>query len=55
MGIMKIQIQSHKFQRPNSRAHFILFSEESPYKPKVVKRKDVYKRKAKHKKSIQDD
>lgn len=39
----------HKFQRPNSRAHYMLFAENSPYKPKSVKRKDTYKRKPKHK------
>jgi len=46
---MKIDTKSHKFQRPNSRQHFLLFSEDSPFKPKVVKRKDGYKRTPKHK------
>lgn len=47
MGMMKIKL-THKEQRPNSRAHFLLFAEDSPFKPKSVKRKDTYNRKIKH-------
>jgi len=48
-GIMKIKL-SYKEQRPNVRQHFVLFADDSPYKPKFVKRKDTYKRKPKHSK-----
>jgi len=48
MGMMKINLK-HKDKRPNVRAHFMLFAEDSPFKPKSVKRKDTYKRKPKHK------
>lgn len=48
-GIMKIKL-TYKEQRPNVRQHFVLFAEDSPYKPKCVKRKDTYKRKPKHSK-----
>jgi len=44
---MKIKL-TYKEQRPTSRAHFVLFAEDSPYKPKLVKRKDTYKRQPKH-------
>lgn len=46
---MKIKL-SFKEQRPNSRVHLMLFAENSPFKPKSVKRKDTYKRKPKHSK-----
>ena len=32
-----------------TRAHFVLFSENTPFKPKVVKSKIKYKRQPKHK------
>lgn len=44
---MKIKF-TFKEQRPNVRAHYVLFAEDSPFKPKAVKRKDTYKRKVKH-------
>lgn len=46
---MKKQFFPYKLQRPNSRVHFMLFSNNSPFKQKVVERKDLYKRKPKHK------
>lgn len=45
---MKKEILSFKIQRPKHRAHFVLFAEDSPFKPKAVKRKDLYQRKPKH-------
>lgn len=39
---------TNKLQRPNARAHYLLFAENSPFKPKAVKRKDTYNRKQKH-------
>jgi len=32
-----------------TRAHFVLFAENTPFKPKVVKSKKEYTRKQKHK------
>jgi len=32
-----------------TRAHFVLFSENTPFKPKVVKSKKAFKRNPKHK------
>ena len=37
-------------RRPNTRAHYVLFAEDTPFKPKVVKRKDTYRRNDKHRK-----
>ena len=47
---MKKQLFSFKVERPKSRAHFVLFAENTPFKPKNEKRKDLYKRKPKHSK-----
>jgi len=48
MGIMKKQTISFTIPKVKQRAHFVLFAEDSPFKPKVVKRKDLYQRKPKH-------
>lgn len=48
MGIMKKQTISFKIPQVKHRAHFVLFAENSPFKMKVVKRKDLYQRKPKH-------
>lgn len=48
MGIMNKQVFTFKVGKPKHRAHFVLFAEDSPFKPKVVKRKDLYQRKPKH-------
>ena len=48
MGIMEKEILSFKIPKVKHRAHFVLFAEDSPFKPKVVKRKDLYQRKPKH-------
>jgi len=50
---MKIKL-TFKEQRPNSRAHYSLFAMDTPFKPKSVKRKDLYKRKPKHKNNQSD-
>ena len=42
-------------RNPNPRAHYVLFDEDSPFKPKVVKRKDTYQRKPKHPLGEKDD
>lgn len=48
MDIMKKQTLSFKVPKVKHRAHFVLFAEDSPFKPKVVKRKDLFQRKPKH-------
>jgi hypothetical protein len=42
---MKILIKVPK----KSRAHFVLFSKDTPFKPKVVKSKKIYNRSQKNK------
>ena len=49
---MKTQILSFTLEKPKHRAHRVLFQENTPFKPKVVKRKDTYKRKPKHNKPL---
>jgi hypothetical protein len=36
-------------QRKKTRAHYVLFAEDSPFKPKVVESKIKYQRRPKHK------
>ena len=49
MGIMKREILSFKIEQPKHRAHRVLFDDNTPFKPKVVKsKKSEYKRKPKH-------
>ena len=45
---MKKETISFKVGRPKHRVHYVLFAENTPFKPKVVKRKDGYKRKPKY-------
>ena len=45
---MKKQVLSFNAPQLKHRAHFVLFAEDSPFKPKAVKRKDLYQRKPKH-------
>lgn len=47
-----------KNSKPNpvkNRAHFVLFAQGTPFKPKKVERKDLYNRKDKSYKSIIDE
>ena len=44
---MKKQVISFKIPKINTRQHYVLFAEDSPYKPKVVNPKTAYKRKPK--------
>ena len=46
---MRKQVLSFKVPQVKSRVHYILFAEDSPFKPKSVKRKDSYQRRPKHK------
>jgi len=48
--MMKKQTITVNFQRPKTRAHFVLFEHNSPFKPKTVENKLAYKRRPKHKK-----
>ena len=43
---MKTKLKKHK-----QRMHYALFSPDTPFKQKVVERKDLYTRKIKHKHS----
>jgi len=45
---MKKQILSFIVQAPKTRAHYALFAENTPFKPKVVAPKNKYQRKPKH-------
>lgn len=46
---MKREIISFKIEPIKHRAHWVLFDENTPFKPKVVKsKKGEYNRKAKH-------
>lgn len=47
--MMKIKITP-----PKRRNHRVLFLSDSPFKPKVVERKDLYKRKPKHRNDAKD-
>ena len=38
--------------RPRTRAHVVLFCENTPFKPKVVANKKAYQRRSKHAKSF---
>ncbi len=45
---MKRQILSFKIEQPKHRVHRVLFSDNTPFKPKVVQAKVQYRRKDKH-------
>ena len=49
---MKRETITFMTSRPKHRAHRVLFDNELPFRPKVVKSKTLYKRQQKHKKSI---
>lgn len=51
---MKREVIHFEVDRPRSRAHRVLFSDDSPFKPKSVRRKDQYRRRDKHPKRSQD-
>ena len=51
---MKKEIIEFRMPKLKHRAHYALFAEDSPFKPKVVQRKDLYKHKPKHKKEYSD-
>ena len=46
--IMKKQLLSFVVSKPKTRAHFMLFAEDTPFKPKIVVAKNKFQRKAKH-------
>jgi hypothetical protein len=49
MWVMKREILSFKIEPMKHRAHRVLFDEDTPFKPKVVKsKKSEYNRKQKH-------
>lgn len=41
-----------KMNLKKTRAHYVLFQKDTPFKPKVVKSKKSYSRKSKHKEDI---
>ena len=45
---MKKQVLTFTVIKPKIRAHYALFCENTPFKPKVVEPKTRYKRKPKH-------
>jgi hypothetical protein len=45
---MERKIVKFKVPAVKHRAHYALFAEDSPFKPKVVKCKNQYRRKPKH-------
>lgn len=45
---MKREIISFVIPSPKTRAHRVLFDEDTPFKPKVVKSKKLHQRKPKH-------
>lgn len=51
---MKRELITFMTTRPKHRAHRVLFDNELPFKPKVVKNKTLYKRQQKHKKSLSE-
>lgn len=44
---------SMKIDAPKKRVHYALFAEDTPFKPKVVESKKVYKRKPKYPKDYE--
>ncbi len=46
--IVRKQVISFKIPQVKHRVHYALFAEDTPFKPKVVKRRDTYKRKPKY-------
>jgi len=46
---MKKEILNFEMPKLKHRAHQILFAENTPFTPKVVKNKTTYNRKSKHK------
>jgi len=47
---MKKSVLSFVVAQPKHRAHRVLFDANTPFKPKIVQDKTIYKRKVKHKK-----
>jgi len=47
--IMKKDTLTFTIKAPKTRAHYVLFSHNTPYKPKTVVSKLQYKRQEKHK------
>lgn len=47
---MKKELLSFTVKSPKHRAHHILFCENTPFKPKIVKPKTDFQRKPKHQK-----
>jgi hypothetical protein len=52
--MMKKQSFTFEFDRPKTRAHKVLFENDSPFKPKCVKAKNQYKRREKFQKRSWD-
>ena len=50
LWVMKKQILSFTVEQPKHRAHLVLFKNNTPFKPKIVQSKVLYKRKPKHSK-----
>jgi hypothetical protein len=42
-------------QNPNPRAHFVLFAQNSPFRPKAVAVKNKFQRKPKHRNQGEND
>lgn len=51
---MSKQTISFKVPQLKQRAHYVLFAENTPFKPKRVERKDGYKRKPKFINRVED-
>lgn len=49
------KIRFKQKQNPNPRAHRVLFDEDTPFQPKVVASKLIYKRKPKHRNQGETD
>lgn len=52
---MKKDVFTFRIPRTKPRAHRALFDDDSPFKPKVVKPKNLYKRKPKYRNPDYDD
>lgn len=51
--VIQMETNTLKIKMPRkTRAHYALFAENTPFKMKVVNRKDTYKRKPKHNKGF---
>jgi len=51
---MNKEILSFTIKAPKTRAHYVLFSHNTPFTPKVVKDKTLYKRNPKHRNKVEE-